>query len=220
MAMVAVVAQASEQQRLSGIAGWVADVIASLGPVGVALLTALENLIPPVPSEVVLPLAGYLASQDRLTLAGAVIAATVGSLIGAIVIYEGSAAVGNERMRAILERVPLMDADDVDQAESWFDRHGGAAVFLGRFVPGVRSLVSIPAGIRTMPRWRFWLYTTAGSALWNAGFVLAGYFLGSAWTSVGEYSDWINYVIIAAVAVLVARFVWSRRHRIPTPGAG
>lgn len=200
--------------ELSGLAGWVADVVAALGAVGVGLLTALENLFPPIPSEVVLPLAGYLASRDRLSLVGAVVGATLGSLAGAVIMYEAAAAAGGGRLRRLLGRLPLADRDDIDRAQAWFDRHGTAAVFFGRFVPGVRSLVSIPAGSGGMSRWRFWCYTTAGSALWNLAFVLAGFALGSAWRSVGRYSGWINWAVVVAVIVVIARYVWNRRDRL------
>lgn len=204
----------AQQDDLTGLAGWAADVIAALGAPGVAFLTAIENLFPPIPSEVVLPLAGYLAARGQLSLVWAVIAATLGSLAGAIALYEIAAAVGTDRLRRLLGAIPLMDGEDLDRAEGWFDRHGRAAVFLGRFVPGVRSLVSIPAGAEDMPRVQFWLLTLAGSAVWNTTWIVAGWSLGSAWRSLGRYSDWINWALIAALVVIVARFVWSRRHRI------
>lgn len=186
----------------------------SRGSVGVGLLTALENLFPPIPSEVVLPLAGYLAAQGRLSLVLAIIASTLGSLAGAVVLYELAAALGQRRLRAVFTRVPLIDGDDFDRAEGWFERHGGAAVFLGRFIPGIRSIISVPAGASTMSRPRFWLYTTAGSALWNAAFVLAGWTLGRSWQDVGRYSSWINWGALVVLVLVVARYVWSRRHRV------
>lgn len=201
--------------ELTGLAGWTADVIAALGAPGVALLTALENLFPPIPSEVVLPLAGYLASRGELNLVLAIVASTIGSLLGAIVLYEAAAALGLERIQRVLEKVPLMDSKDLERAQGWFDRHGSAAVFFGRFVPGIRSLVSIPAGTGDLSRPKFWLYTLAGSAIWNTIWVMAGWALGSAWRSIGRYSDWINYAIIAVIVVAVAKFVWDRRERLP-----
>ena len=154
------------------------DVIDAMGAVGVAALVALENLFPPLPSEVVLPLAGFLAGQGKLSLAAVLVAATVGSVVGALVLYWAGAALGRDRMRRIAERLPLMDADDVDRAQGWFDRHGRSAVLVGRLVPGVRSLVSIPAGIARMPLLPFLGYTTLGSAAYNAVLVLLGHQLG------------------------------------------
>lgn len=219
--MLSVIAAAAGEDGsdLTGFAGWVADVLASLGVVGVGLLTAIENLFPPIPSEVVLPLAGYLAAQGRIHLVGAIISSTLGSLLGAIIIYELASRLGKDRLRRFVHHMPLIEWDDVDRADEWFERHGSAAVFFGRFVPGIRSLVSVPAGTSELGRVRFWLFTTLGSAIWNSAFIGAGWALGSAWTSVGRYSDWINYGLLLALIVAVARFVWKRRGRIENPVA-
>jgi membrane protein DedA with SNARE-associated domain len=199
---------------LGGLAGWVLDVIDAMGAVGVAALVALENLFPPLPSEVVLPLAGFLAGQGKLSLAAVLVAATVGSVVGALVLYWAGAALGRDRMRRMAERLPLMDADDVDRAQGWFDRHGRSAVLVGRLVPGVRSLVSIPAGIARMPLLPFVGYTTLGSAAYNAVLVLLGHQLGSRWTSVERYSDPINYGVYGLIVVGVLVAVLRRaRHR-------
>jgi membrane protein DedA with SNARE-associated domain len=199
---------------LGGLAGWVLDVIDAMGAVGVAALVALENLFPPLPSEVVLPLAGFLAGQGKLSLAAVLVAATVGSVVGALVLYWAGAALGRDRMRRIADRLPLMDADDVDRAQGWFDRHGRSAVLVGRLVPGVRSLVSIPAGIARMPLLPFVGYTTLGSAAYNAVLVLLGHQLGSRWTSVERYSDPINYGVYGLIVVGVLVAVLRRaRHR-------
>ena len=201
---------------LGGLAGWVLDVIDAMGAVGVAALVALENLFPPMPSEVVLPLAGFLAGQGKLSLAAVLVAATVGSVVGALVLYWAGAALGRDRTRRIAERLPLMNADDVDLAQGWFDRHGRSAVLVGRLVPGVRSLVSIPVGIARMPLLPFVGYTTLGSAGYNVVLVLLGHQLGSRWTSVEKYSDPINYgvygLIVVGVLVAVLRRARQRRN--------
>ena len=201
---------------LSGLAGWVLDVIQTMGAVGVAALVALENVFPPLPSEVVLPLAGFLAGQGKLSLAAVLVAATVGSVVGALVLYWAGAALGRERLRRIAERTPLMDADDVDRAQAWFDRHGRTAVLAGRLVPGVRSLISIPAGVSRMPLLPFLAYTTLGSAAYNAVLVLLGHQLGSRWTSVEKYSDPINYGVYALIAlgILVAILRRAKHRRV------
>jgi membrane protein DedA with SNARE-associated domain len=199
---------------LSGLAGWVLDVIQAMGAVGVAALVALENLFPPLPSEVILPLAGFLAGQGKLSLAAVLVAATIGSVVGALVLYWAGAALGRERLRRIAERTPLMDADDVDRAQGWFDRHGRTAVLAGRLVPGVRSLISIPAGVSRMPLLPFLAYTTLGSAAYNAVLVLLGHQLGSRWTSVEKYSDPINYGVYALIALGIVVAVLRRaKHR-------
>lgn len=212
-----VVPTSTGSDELTGLAGWVLDVIDTLGAVGVAALVALENLFPPLPSEVVLPLAGFLAGQGRMSLAVVLVAATVGSVVGAVILYWAGASLGRERMRRLADRAPLMDADDVDRAQGWFDRHGRSAVLIGRMVPGVRSLISIPAGVARMPLPAFLAYTTLGSAAYNAVLVVLGHQLGSRWTDVERYSDPINYTVYALIAlgvalVVVRRLRQRRRH--------
>lgn len=203
--------------NLPGIVGFVAGVVAAIGLVGIALFVAVENLFPPIPSEVVLPFAGYLAATGEFAVVAAIGAATAGSLVGAVVLYEVGARVGSTRLRRAVQRIPLVEADDIDKGEDWFDRHGHAAVFTGRLVPFVRSVVSIPAGSEEMPRIRFAVLTTLGSGLWNALLTGGGFLLGQQWQRVGRYADWVNYALIAALLVVVARFVYKRRDRFPSP---
>lgn len=208
----------SSPTDLTGLVGWVADVVSTLGPIGVGLLVALENLFPPMPSEVILPFAGFVASQGKAGLVTMVTAATAGSVGGAIVLYELGRAVGRDRVEQFLLRLPLVEERDVHQAAAWFHRHGQLAVFTGRFLPFVRSAVSLPAGADRVPRGRFLLLTALGSALWNAVWIAAGYVVGRQWQQVGRYSDWLNWTLAAAVAVAVARFLWKRRdHLDPDP---
>jgi membrane protein DedA with SNARE-associated domain len=143
----------------------------------------------------------------------AVAGATAGSVVGALLLHWAGARLGSDRLRRLARRVPLLEVADVDRAEAWFDRHGTAAVLLGRGVPVVRSLVSIPAGVERMPLPRFVVYTAIGSAVYNGALVGAGYLLGSRWTRIGEYSDYINYAIYAAFAVAVGLFVRRRLRR-------
>jgi membrane protein DedA with SNARE-associated domain len=210
-------ASAGQPSELTGLIGWIADVIALLGSVGVGLLTLAEVFFPPVPSELVLPMAGFLAGQGRLSLLGAVVASTVGSTVGGLGLYWLAAAWGTERVRDLLERIPLMEPGDLDRAEEWFDRHDRSSVLIGRLVPGVRSLISLPAGFRGMPLGVFVVLTALGSAIWNTLLVTAGYLLGNRWRTVGQYSDWLNYAVIALLIGGVAKFVWSRRNRISLP---
>lgn len=194
----------SDVDQLTGLAGVAADVMTALGEVGVGVLVALENLFPPIPSEVVLPLAGFLASQGRMDLLLVVVAATVGSVLGAVALYEVGTRVGRTRMYRWVDRLPLMDVEDLERAESWFRRHGEVSVLVGRCIPVVRSLISVPAGVADMPRVRFLLLTALGSGVWNAVFVGAGYALGAQFEQVEEYSSWFNYAIYAAIMVLLA----------------
>ncbi|MEU1751731.1 DedA family protein [Micromonospora matsumotoense] len=196
-----------DPNRFTGLTGWVAGVIDSLGVVGVAFLVALESIIPPIPSEIVLAMAGYLAAEGRFHLAVIVLAATVGSLVGALVLYWLGAALGEERLKRWLDHIPLVDREDLEKADRWFERHGRWAVLIGRLVPVVRSLVSVPAGANRMPMGEFVLLTTLGSGVWNALIVGLGYTLGSRWQDVEKYSDWFNYAIFAVFAVMVGSWV-------------
>lgn len=206
----------TEPSQLGGLTGWVASVIESLGEVGVGLLVALENLIPPVPSEVVLSMAGYLASAGRVNLVLVAIAATAGSVGGALLLYWLGRAVGEERLRRWLDHIPLVDTDDLDLADRWFERHEKGAVFFGRMAPVVRSLVSIPAGANHMRLGMFTLLTTLGSGLWNCLFIGGGYALGSRWQQLEKYSSYFDYAIVAFFAVAIASWVIKkvrkRRH--------
>ena len=165
------------------------------------LLVALENLFPPLPSEVILPLAGFTASQGTFTLGGVILWTTAGSVLGALALYALGAVFGRSRFRALWTRLPLVDLRDLDRTESWFARHGTKAVFFGRMVPIFRSLISVPAGLERMPLPLFCALTTAGSLLWNSLFVVAGFQLGENWHLVEGYAGAFQAVVLAAVAV-------------------
>ncbi|WP_375237333.1 DedA family protein [Microbacterium schleiferi] len=198
-----------------------------IGPAGAGLAIALENIFPPLPSEVILPMAGLSASRGSFSLAEALIWTTLGSVVGAFLLYGIGAWLGVDRLRTIAAKVPLLRPDDIDRTVAWFHRHGGKAVFFGRMVPIFRSLISIPAGVTRMPLWKFGLLTVAGSALWNTIFVLAGFLLGEAWPVIERYADILQYVVIAAVVVGIAWFlvvrirtlVADRRAGDPKPSA-
>ena len=195
------------------VAEWVIRVIETLGYAGLTVLVALENIFPPIPSEVILPLAGFLIGQNRFSFPAVLISTTLGSLIGALLLYGIGMAVGQQRVRRLFERYgkwALLTPDDLTRAESWFDRYGPVAVFIGRLVPVVRSLVSIPAGYRRMPLGQFLLLTGIGSALWNGALVSLGWALGENWHLIEKYVGWLQYLVIAVVAFLIVRFVWHR----------
>lgn len=198
---------------LTGLAGWIADTIEALGPLGVGLLVALENLFPPIPSEVVLPLAGFIAGQGRMSVALAIAAATAGSVLGALLLYSAGAGLGLARLQRVADRVPLLDRGDLDRAEHWFDRHGGKAVLVGRLVPVVRSLISVPAGVERMPLLRFTAYTAVGSGAYNTFLITLGYVLGDKWQTVGRYSSYINYAVIAGMLLAIGVFIARRLRR-------
>jgi membrane protein DedA with SNARE-associated domain len=209
----ALLAAQGGQSELTGLAGLITDIIAALGPIGVGVLVALETLFPPIPSELILPLSGYLASRGRMSLAAVVIGATLGSLAGALALYWAGAALGQKRLRQLAERTPLVEVEDLERAEGWFDRHGGLAVLIGRLVPVVRSLVSVPAGVEHMPLWRFVLYTIIGSGVYNTVLIGLGYVLGSRWQTVEQYSNYLNYAIYAAILVAIGLFALKRIRR-------
>jgi len=161
----------------NSLATWVQDVIEQLGYLGVALLVVLENVFPPIPSEIVLPFAGFVAQRGSDSVVLMILAATVGSVIGALIMYWIAAVIGDERLHAFTRRfgkwVQIREAD-LTRAEEWFDRHAVSAVLVGRCVPLIRSVVSIPAGFRRMKLVPYIAYTFLGSLVWNIALVGCG----------------------------------------------
>lgn len=204
---------ASGGEPTTGVAGWAVDMMERLGVVGAGLAIALENLFPPVPSEVILPLAGFTASRGEFDLAAVIIATTLGSVVGAAILYYIGALIGRDRLRAIVDWLPLVKLDDVDRAEAWFDRHGRKAVFFGRMIPIFRSLISIPAGLERMGIVTFLALTTAGSLIWNSIFIIAGYRLGERWDEVEQYAGIFQKIVIVLVVIAALAFVIMRIRR-------
>jgi membrane protein DedA with SNARE-associated domain len=197
------------------VTGWIADLIDAFGALGVAFLMALENLFPPIPSELILPFAGFLVGQGELGFLPVLVASTAGSLFGALVLY----ALGRWGGRNLILRygrfLRVKEAD-LDRAEGWFDRYDEWVVLFGRMVPGVRSVVSIPAGMLGTPFVRFVLLTTAGSAAWNALLLGAGWYLGDNWREIADIVGSASNVVLVLVAIaLVSTAVWwwHRRRR-------
>ncbi len=193
---------------------WAADVLAALGSFGLLFLMLAENLFPPIPSEAILPLAGFLVGRGELGGVQAVAAATAGSVLGALILY----ALGRWGGRAVMlryGRLLRVKEADLDRAEGWFDKYGDAVVFFARMVPLARSVVSIPAGMLEMPVLRFTFLTTLGSALWNTLLVGAGWFLGANWERVSAIVGSISnaVLIVAVVAIVVLAIYWLRRPR-------
>lgn len=203
-----------EQSEPGGVAGWAIGLMQALGAPGAGLAVAVENLFPPLPSELILPLAGFTASQGEISLVAAVVWTTIGSLTGALVLYGLGAWLGRDRVRAIAARVPLVEVSDVERSEQWFARHGTKAVFFGRMLPVFRSFISIPAGVARMPLPSFALLTTLGSLIWNTAFIVAGYLLGENWQVVEGYASWLQWVVVGAVVVAVGWFVTARLRKI------
>ncbi len=192
---------------------WVVDVIEAIGYLGVALLVAVENVFPPIPSEVVLPAAGFAAANGDANVWGMIAAATVGSVIGAWALYLIAAAIGEVRLRALTVRYGRwvgVKPKDLDRANAWFDDRSTIAVLICRCIPLIRSLVSVPAGFRRMSPISFTIYTTIGSLVWNVVLIGAGYQLGDNWEQVGEYVGVIQYVVVAGLLAAIGWWVYTR----------
>lgn len=206
---------ATPDHEYAGFIGAVLDLMDTLGEVGVGVAVFVETFVPPIPSEAVLPGAGFLAYDGRMSLLWAIVAATAGAVLGAWVWWVLGALLGRDRTRALVARIPLLDATDFDRAERFFARWGPVAVLLGRCVPLVRSFVSIPAGIQRMPFWAFTAYTAIGSAVWNAIWIGLGFAFGPAIRPVlAQWSGVLSNVVLGVIAVACAWFVAVRVRRL------
>jgi membrane protein DedA with SNARE-associated domain len=194
---------------------WIVGVMENIGVAGVALLMLLENVFPPLPSELVMPLAGFISTRDTMPFWPAVIAGTLGSLVGTVGWYILGRAVGERRVRAWIDahgRWLGVRGSDLDRAASWFKRRGGIAVFFGRLIPGVRTFISLPAGIAAMPIVPFLLYSTVGTAIWTVTLAYAGRLLGSQYELVEQYLGPVAWIVLGViVALYVVRVVRYRR---------
>jgi len=203
-----------------GITGFLLDLVDKLGAVGVGLTILIETVIPPIPSEAVLGAAGVLINDGRMSIVPTVIWATVGSVVGALVLYSIGRVLGPRRSHAFLDRLPLVETADVDKTFDWFERHGKSAVFFGRMVPIVRSFVSVPAGVVKMPLPQFLLFTTAGSLIWNSVLIALGVAAGDFVEANLHYLDYVvAAVVIGAVGWFVYRKATGKLRRPPQAGA-
>jgi membrane protein DedA with SNARE-associated domain len=200
-----------------GIVGIASRVIDALGEWGVGLLTFIETIFPPIPSELILPLAGALAGSGDMNIALLIVVTTLGAYIGALVLYLLGAKLGLERSIRWLSKLPLVEREDFDKAAGWFHRHGRSAVFFGRFIPGVRSLISLPAGADRMPLATFSLFTIVGSGIWNTLLIGLGAALGTQYELIDQYAKYLDYIVYGAIAGvvvwLVIRALLRRRRR-------
>lgn len=188
---------------------WILNVVRTLGYPGIAILTLLENVVPPIPSELIMPFAGFLAERGDFAMAGAVAAGTAGSLAGAVGWYVVGRKVGEDRVRAFFRRHgrwAAVSGEQVDTAMAWFERHGGFAVLLGRLVPGVRTFISLPAGFTGMALLPFLLYTTIGTAAWTAALTYGGFVLGQNYEAVERYLSPVSWAIVLGI---VAWYIYS-----------
>jgi membrane protein DedA with SNARE-associated domain len=195
---------------------WATDLIAAGGLVGVFLLMVAENLFPPMPSEAIMPLAGFAAAQGKMPILGVILAGIAGSVTGNAVWFELARAYGTLRTRAILRRhgrwIGLTE-EKVAQAEATMRRNGPFAVFIARCMPGVRTAVSIPAGLVELPRRVFYLWTALGTSIWTGGLALAGYLLGEQFHRVEHWAGPVGLAVAAVVLSLIAWKAWRASRR-------
>lgn len=202
------------------VVAWAQSVVSTMGYPGLVMVMFLENVFPPIPSEVILPLAGSLALEGRFTLLGVTAMGTVGSVAGALVFYALGYLFGEERVRLLMRRYGrwlMLSEADFDRALDWFDRYGETVIFFGRMVPIVRSLISIPAGIAEMHLAYFGIYTAVGTALWSFLLAFAGYLLGRSWALVSEWvSRYEKAALIIGILIIVVFFVrrFLQRRRV------
>jgi membrane protein DedA with SNARE-associated domain len=196
---------------------WITNTMTSLGYLGIGLLMFLENLFPPIPSELIMPLAGFTVAQGKMSFFPAVLAGIVGTMLGALPWYYAGKLVGERRLRRLAERYGkwlTLSGKDIDKATQWFNRHGAKTVLFCRLIPGVRTLISLPAGMHQMPIVLFLLYSTVGTAVWVLLLTALGYFLGHNYSLVEAYLAPVSKIVL--LGLLVSFVVWAlrrKRHR-------
>lgn len=189
------------------------------GYIGVFLLIAIENIFPPIPSEVILTFGGYMTTYSNLNVPLVILFSTLGSLVGAIVLYYIGKILNKERLKKIVSgkigKILCLKQDDIDKADAWFDKRGEKCVFFCRFVPIVRSLISIPAGMSEMKLSKFFLYTTIGSLIWNSVLVILGSIVGENWESIVNIFDtYSNIALIMLIILFIGFFIWFYNKKI------
>ncbi|WP_079709206.1 DedA family protein [Paraliobacillus ryukyuensis] len=185
---------------------WLMTVINSYGYMGIAFLIAVENIFPPIPSEIILTFGGFLTTSTSMSLTGVVVAATIGSVFGAVVLYLIGASISKETLKKFINKrghYLRLEVDDVDRAIGWFHKYGGWSVFVCRFIPLIRSLISIPAGLAQMQFWPFLLLTTTGTLIWNVVLVSLGAYVGESWQDIVIYMDRYSLIMYGLLAVVV-----------------
>jgi membrane protein DedA with SNARE-associated domain len=198
---------------------WITNTMNSLGYWGIGLLMFLENLFPPIPSELIMPLAGFTVARGDMEFAPVIVAGVVGTVLGALPWYYAGKILGEQRLKKLADRYGrwlTISSKDITKAKSWFDKQGGKAVFICRLVPGVRTLISLPAGISRMPLVPFLLYSTLGTLLWVGLLTYAGYVLGDNYELVDEYLGPVSKIVLAALIFAFIIFVVKRNMRRST----
>ncbi len=205
---------------LNAINDWAQSVISTLGYPGLGFIMFLENVFPPIPSEIVLPLAGSLTLDGTFNLIGVTLVGAFGSVLGAYFFYGLGKWFDERRVRVLIQhygRWFMLTEEDLDRALEWFGRYGEYVIFFGRMVPIVRSLISVPAGLASMNLMRFSMYTAVGTALWSFILAFAGRLLGQSWPQVTAFMENYEHLVLIAFALLVAMFVLNRLWRRRNP---
>jgi membrane protein DedA with SNARE-associated domain len=197
---------------------WITSTINSLGYVGIALLMFVENLFPPIPSELIMPLAGFTAraTPDRLNVTGVFFAGLLGSVAGALVWYYPGKFLGEKRLKSWADKYGkwiTVSSKDITKAKRWFESQGSKAVFIGRVIPGVRTLISVPAGISNMHLLPFLFYTTLGSAAWVGLLTYSGYVLGSQYELVDKYLAPVSKIVLGSLLLIFIGWILKRRRK-------
>ena len=197
---------------------WITGLVERTGYLGIALLMLAENVFPPIPSELIMPMAGFTAARGELNMVGVVVAGTAGSLAGALLWYYIGHWIGLERLKrwaARHGRWLAISPEEVDEAAAWFNRHCGKAVLVGRLIPAVRTLISVPAGVAGMALMRFLTYSALGTALWTALLAAAGYLLEDQYQKVGDYLNPVSNVILGLIVLgYLYRVITFRRRGV------
>lgn len=192
---------------------WIISIMEQLGYFGIALLMFLDNVFPPIPSEVIMPSAGFTASKGQLLLSGVIIAGSFGSLLAAALLYWVGRKIPNQSIFNWVDRYGkylFIKSEDVKKALDWFEKYGHRVVFFGRMVPAVRSLISIPAGMSHMPFWKFMLFSSVGTIIWTTFLACVGYYFGNNIELMQQIFSRVGYVIIVIVLILVAYFFYKK----------
>ncbi|ENX63187.1 MULTISPECIES: DedA family protein [Acinetobacter] len=199
-----------------GLEDWVLSIMEKLGYLGIAFLMFLDNIFPPIPSEIIMPSAGYTASKGELTLIGVIIAGSAGSILAAMLFYWIGRKVPQQRLFQFIERYGKylrIQVADLDKALTWFNKHGHRIVFFGRMIPAVRSLISIPAGISRMPFSKFMLYSSAGTLIWTSFLAYLGYHFSENQTLMLAILQRISYLIFALIALYIIWWAIKKFYR-------
>lgn len=198
---------------------WIVATIKSLGYVGIGVLMFLENLFPPIPSELIMPLAGFTVAQGKMSLVGAIIAGVIGTILGAYPWYYIGKFISEERLKELADHYGRwlgLSHRDIEKADRWFNRYGVGAVFFGRLIPGVRTLISLPAGVVSMPLIPFTFYSLAGATLWTSLLTFLGYKLGEHYTLVEEYIGPISKIVLVSIVIFGILWIINKKMKSQT----